>query len=159
MKLKNKHREMQRHLQKMVQSGSGLDQDGRLIEWGVITITDDLLMEYIIHESTGRGSPHPALLDVKRREDLLVKMWWEEMADCWANGFGWWYVWRDNLSKCWNDRGGSNILVRKLIAIMRGIEVFPGGHDFMGALIRYSGFSTDERNRYLIMWERNNFPS
>lgn len=135
MKLKPKHEALRRHLARWIDRA----------RWPGYMVTDADLIAYIAHESTGEGGKPPPLAWVKVAEEITINQLWAEMADNWSSGFGWSHG-LDHTIRCeWSERRGSNIWMRKLITIARGIQK----KGFMEAMLAFTGFSEEDRQRYL----------
>lgn len=139
MKLKKKHQELRKHL-------AGLIDRAR---WPDYEITDERLSAFVQRESDGTGSVDEPLLWAKKTEEITIQQQWFEMAEAWSIGAGWWCIWRDNLSRAWANRNGSNIWVRKLIAQKRLIAKHGG---FLGAMSNCTAFSREDVARYCDRW-------
>lgn len=143
MKLKKKHEELRIHLSKLVDR----------YRWPDYVITDIDLKAFIKKESEGKGEVELALLWAKKCEEITIQQMWHEMAECWANNFGWHGIWRNNLTHAWAIRNGSNITVRKILAQKRLIKKHNG---FMNAMLVCTAFSEEDKQRYISMWLANN---
>jgi hypothetical protein len=143
MKLKKKHEELRIHLSKLVDR----------YRWPDYVITDIDLKAFIKKESEGKGDVAQPLLWAKKCEEITIQQMWHEMAECWANNFGWHGIWRNNLTHAWASRNGSNITVRKILAQKRLIKKHK---DFMGAMLACTAFSEEDKQRYISIWLANN---
>lgn len=137
IRLKPKHEELRRHLTRFIDRA----------RWPDYVVTDDDLRAYIEHESTGRGAKPEPLAWVKQTEEITIHQLWSEMAETWANGMGWYYPIAHTIRCELSERRGSNIWLRKLLTIAKGIR----DKGFMTAFLAYSGFSPEDRARYLAI--------
>lgn len=97
-------------------------------------------------ESSGTGIVDEALLWAKKTEEITLTQMWHEMAEWWSMGAGWFYPWRDNLSRLWADRRGNNLFVKKVLAQARLIKK---KGCFMEAMLACSYFTHEDKMRYL----------
>lgn len=141
--MKKKHVEMMRHLERFIDRKRFPDY----------TLTASDFFDYLKVESTGKGVRNDALQWAKQVEEITIQQMWHEMAEAWASGFGWWCIWRDNLSRAWADRRGNNIMVRKILAQARLIKRCGS---FISAMLKCSYFSTEDTVRYRDRWTTYN---
>lgn len=137
--MKKKHKESKAHISKFIDRKYFPDYE----------FTDDDFYKNLSVESTGKGDRPEPLAWAKKLEEITITQMWHEMADAWASGFGWWCIWRDNLSRAWEDRRGSNVMVRKILAQARLIKK---RGTFMDAICSCSYFTNEDVNRYQSKW-------
>ncbi len=143
MKLKKRHQELRKHYERFIDRH----------RWPDYVFTDGDLTAFIRYESDGSGVVPEPLLWAKKTEEITLQQMWHEMADAWASGFGWWCIWRDNLSRLWADRRGSNVFVKKCLAQARLIKEHKR---FIEAMLRCSYFTQEDKARYCSAWLANN---
>jgi len=139
MKLKKKHHQLRAHYEKFIDR----------YRWPDYVFTDNDLILFINYESNGTGNIPEPLLWAKKTEEITLQQMWHEMADAWASGFGWWSVWRSNLSNLWNDRRGNGIFVKKCLAQARHIKRH---RRFIDAMLSCSYFTNEDKERYCSAW-------
>jgi len=133
--MKPRHRQLYIHLERFIDRA----------RWPDYVMNEADFRAYLAHESTGRGAKPAPLAWCKKAEEITVHMLWSEMAEMWAFGHGWFYALHHTMSCEWRERRGSNVWMKKLISIARGIR----RRGFMDAMLSYTGFSDDDRSKYL----------
>ncbi len=105
------------------------------------------------------------LFDAKKGYEITIKTLWEEMAEYWSMGYGWDAPLRATISDVWKRRDGydkdgnpqmdfrsNRVFLRALFKIRRSII----DNYFLKALLSYTGFDIEQRNRYLTQWKLTN---
>ena len=113
--------------------------------WPDYVLTDADMAAYVAHESTGMGEKPAPLAWVKKTEEITINQLWSEMAEMWGAGYGWSYPLHHTMRMEWSERRCSNIWMRKLLTIARSIR----SKGFMDAMLAYTGFSNEDRAKYL----------
>lgn len=152
IRLKDKHWELGRHYARFIDK-----------RWYPDYTLDERTLEIFIRvESCGRSScseeelqAAAPLFNGKAQRELTIKMIFEEMADWWAMGAGWFYpiahtlggeMWAHGLPQ--RDR----VYVRALVKIMRSCQK----EGFMEALLSFTGISQEDKARYINLWLAKN---
>ena len=148
VRLKEKHWEIGRHYERFV--------DRR---WYPNYRLDARTLEIFIRiESAGRSVCTPEdieavepLLSGKVQRELTIKLLFDEMADWWSSGNGWFYpmahtiqteMWSHGLPR--RDR----VFIRALVKIMRAC--YKDG--FFPTMLAFPGMPSDEKARYSERW-------
>lgn len=158
--LKPKHWELGRHYARFV--------DRRWFP--EFRLTESSLEVFIRVESHGRSSCtaeelHTAepLFNGKQMHDLTLKLLYDEMAEWWSRGDGWYYPIAESIRRAmWplqheehHGEPRDRIWIRALISVMRACHNRETG-GFLGALLRYPGMPQADKSRYIAIWNSNN---
>jgi hypothetical protein len=152
IRLKEKHRELGRHYARFVDK-----------RWHPDFVLDDRTLEIFMRvESAGRSScskdelqAAAPLLNGKMQRELTIKLMFDEMADWWSMGAGWFAplahtlhaeMWSHGLAQ--RDR----VYIRALVKIMRSCRE----DGFMETLLSFTGMTQEDKNRYLNRWLASN---
>jgi hypothetical protein len=131
------HQQLRQHLERFVDRA----------RWPDYILTDADLEAYIRHESTGKGVKPEPLAWVKKCEEITINQLWSEMAEYWSNDLGFYYPLAHTIRCEWSERKGSNIWIRKILTIAKGIR----RDGFLSAFLKYTGLSDEEKKKYLAI--------
>ena len=142
MKLKEKHIEIGNHYMRFIDRK----------RFPLFELSDSVLLTFIKIESCGRGGISESdlvacepLLNCKVNKELTIRMLWEEMAEWWSNGNGWFYPIAHAIQEEFKIRSLDKIHIRALIKIMRSIK----RRGFAESLVRFTGIP-EESKRVII---------
>lgn len=152
MKLKEKHWELGRHYARFV--------DRRWHPDFVLTAAS--LEIFIRVESYGRSSctadelaQAEPLFNGKMQRELTIKLLFDEMADWWSTGAGWYYPIAHALRTEMWEHGRpqrDRVYIRALVKVMRSCH--QGG--FMPVMLLFTGMPQAEKERYCARWRNAN---
>lgn len=148
IKLKPKHWELGRHYERFV--------DRR---WHPDYQLDATTLEVFVRvESAGRGACSPEeivaaapLLAGKAQRELTVKLLFDEMADWWSGGNGWFYPIAHTIrTEMWSHGRvqRDRVYIRALVKIMRACKT----DGFMATMQAFPGMPTEDKRRYINRW-------
>lgn len=142
MKLKNKHWELGRHYMRFIDRKRYPDFE----------LSDKTLSTFITIESNGRSgiseseiSECEPLLNCKVMKELTIRMLWEEMAEWWSHGNGWFYPIAHTIHEEFKIRSFDKMHIKSLLKIMRSIK----RSGFAEALVRFTGIPDDVKQMHL----------
>ena len=152
IRLKEKHWELGRHYARFVDKRWHPD----------FTLDARTLGIFVRVESAGRSScseeelqAAAPLFNGKTQRELIIKLLFDEMADWWSMGAGWFApiahtlqteMWSHGLPQ--RDR----VYIRAIVKIMRSCRK----DGFIETLIAFTGMSQDDKNRYVNRWLAGN---
>ena len=152
IRLKEKHWELGRHYARFVDK-----------RWHPDFALDARTLEVFVRvESAGRSScsekelqDAAPLFNGKTQRELTIKLLFDEMADWWSMGSGWFAptahtlqteMWSHGLAQ--RDR----VYIRAIVKIMRSCQK----DGFMETLLSFTGMSQEDKKRYLNRWLASN---
>lgn len=155
IRIKEKHRELGSHYARFVDK-----------RWHPgFTLSDPVLEVFVRVESCGRSAcsdeeliAADPLFNGKAQRELTIKLLFDEMADWWSMGSGWFApiahtieteMWSHGLAR--RDR----VFIRALIKIMKSCHE----NGFMDTLMSFTGMPAEDKNRYLNRWLASNSAS
>lgn len=152
IRLKGKHRELGLHYARFV--------DERW--YPGFALEDEALEIFVRVESAGRASctaeeleKAAPLFNGKTQRELTIKLLFDEMAEWWSMGAGWWYpiahtlqteMWSHGLER--RDR----VFIRALVKIMRACHK----DGFQSTVLSFTGMPQEEKRRYCDRWLAKN---
>lgn len=148
MKLKPKHWELGRHYARFI--------DRRWHPDYVLDVAS--LAAFIRVESDGRAACSAEelqlaepLLNGKAQRELTIKLLFDEMAEWWSGGNGWFYPIAHTIHTEMWEHGREcrdRVFIRALVKIMRSCRKV----GFLSALMAFTGMSQADKSRYAGMW-------
>lgn len=152
IRLKEKHWELGRHYARFVDS-----------HWYPDFVLDARALEIFVRvESAGHASCSEEELQIaaplfngKMNRELTIKLLFDEMADWWSMGAGWFApiahtlqteMWSHGLMR--RDR----VFIRTLVKIMRACKK----DGFQSTMLSFTGMSQEDKRRYCDHWLVNN---
>lgn len=142
MKLKKKHWELGNHFLRFVDRYRFPD----------FVLDNNNLSLFIKLESHGRKSltDHEInsiepLIVAKSDYEITIQSLFQEMADWWAKGSGWYYPIAHTLSLELKNKSRSKVYIRSLIKIMRSCY-----DDFLNTFMSYTGLTHEQKCVYLM---------
>lgn len=115
-------------------------------------LTAEALEVFIRVESYGRGvctkqelALAAPLLDGKIQRELTLKLLFDEMADWWSSGAGWFYPIAHTIRTEWLRSPRDKIYIRALIKITRACQK----EGFMETMLAFTGMDPMDKQRYL----------
>ncbi len=152
IRLKEKHWELGRHYARFVDS-----------RWHPDFALDARTLEIFVRvESAGRSScsekelqSAAPLFNGKTQRELTIKLLFDEMADWWSMGSGWFAPIAHMLKKEMWSHGlyqRDRVYIRALVKIMRACRK----DGFMETLISFTGMPQEDKSRYINRWLASN---
>ena len=152
IRLKEKHWELGKHYTRFVDRRWYPD----------FVLSEESLKIFIGVESAGKGAFTDEELKVasplfngKTQRELTVKLMFDEMAEWWSMGYGWYYPIAHTIHCEMWQHGSQNrdkVFIRALVKIMRSCHK----EGFLDTMIRFTGMPQSDKNRYLSQWLGNN---
>lgn len=89
------------------------------------------------------------LINAQENKELTLKMIYEEMADFWSKGWGWYIPLLDTIKSEFKTRHihKDKIFIKALVKIAKFIQK----NNFVDALINFTGLSNEEKERFLSL--------
>ena len=148
MKLRAKHWEIGRHYERFVDRRWFPDYklDEQSLYW-FVRIDSHGTAGIPEH---GRFLAKP-LLNGKAQRELTLKLLFDEMAEWWSGGNGWFYPIAHTIRTEMWEHGRSardRVYIRALVKIMRSCRC----DGFLPTLMAFTGMSKDDKARYAGMW-------
>jgi hypothetical protein len=145
IRLKEKHWELGRHYGRFVDARWHPD----------FVLNADNLEVFIRVESSGRAGCTTEELEIaaplfngKAQRELTIKLLFDEMADWWSMGSGWFYPIAHTIrTEMWShgrDRR-DRVYIRALVKIMRACHA----DGFQETMLSFTGMSQEDKHRYL----------
>jgi hypothetical protein len=139
-----------------------IDRDAR---WPNYVLTDAAWKAFKKSETYGKAKLSEAesvlaepLFGAKWGYEITIQSLWQEMAEYWSMGMGWFLPLRHTIvTSYWGPFHGrdsrcSRVYLRALFKIRNSIRE----NGFVDAMMAYTGMGREDKERYLRMWEKNN---